>query len=184
MTLGESLNLSATACVNKLKIIPATSRKERRLMVARLSDNCLCGSFSHSLFCVYVYFFQCLIFFRIQIQPPHILTQRQSYFQMQDDNTCTQNYISLHTVSTHKGPPFPLCGRKRKAKEKSIWKRILAYMLFSSPHLGVLVASYSPASSSLNPTLSRPYILSPFVPLAHVIDDPVWSCSSRFIYSF
>lgn len=129
-------------------------------MVARLLDNCLCGSFFHSLFlCVYVRFFSMFDFLQNPNSTTHILTQRQSYFQTQDGNACTRlNFISLHTVSTPKGPPFPLCGRKRKEKEKSIWKRILAQMLLSSPHWGDLVTSHSWACSSLNPTVSGPYI--------------------------
>lgn len=97
-------------------------------MIAGFLENCLCGCFSYSLvLCV------CFALFLFLFNPnsaTHILTKRQSQFQMHDGNASTQlNFIPLDKVSPHECSLFPLCGRKRKATEKSIWKIILAYVL-------------------------------------------------------
>lgn len=61
MTLGESLNLSATVGVNKLKIIPAASRKESKINGSKTFRQLSLWQFLPLPFCVCV----CVLFFNV-----------------------------------------------------------------------------------------------------------------------
>lgn len=95
-------------------------------MVARHLDNCLCGSFFHSLFGVYVCFFQCLIFFRVQIQPPAYWYKDRATSKCRMAITALGWILYLCTLWTLKRVlHFPFVGGRGRQKRNPLGKEFL-----------------------------------------------------------
>lgn len=139
-------------------------------MTARFLDDCLCGSFSHAFILCVLFFFLCLIFFRIQIQPPTYWHKDKGTFKCKMAMPPLDWILYFWMQSALAMSSISPCGRMRKAM-KSIWKSYCCiYIIVSVSVLFWLIALRNPVSS----TPLKP----PNVQLAHVGDDMARSHSS------
>ena len=129
VTLGKSLNLSATLYMNELKIILAISGTE-----SKINDSKQFGWLSLWLFlprphfvCAFIL---CLIFFRIQIQPPTYWHKDKGAFKCKMEVPPLDWILYFWLQSALAMSSISPCGRTRKAM-KHIWKSTVAYISLS-----------------------------------------------------